>query len=66
VRLFREGLRNSDSIQLLQERLRKLPKEFNGLFECMLFHDITDFYRGQDAQVLFITLEGKYRLLVLS
>jgi hypothetical protein len=66
VRSFQEGLRNGDSIQLLHERLRELPKELNGLFERMLFHDVTDFYRRQAAQMFFITLEAKDTLPLIA
>lgn len=66
VRSFQEGLRNGDSIQLLKERLRTLPRDLNGYFERILFHDVDDFYRREAARMFFVTLEAKENLPLLA
>lgn len=55
VRSLIRGLQNSDSIEILQERLSKMPGDLNAYFERML-DNVEDVYRPDAAKIYHVML----------
>ncbi|KAI1382477.1 hypothetical protein F4677DRAFT_26786 [Hypoxylon crocopeplum] len=66
VKSFQEGFMYGDSVFKLRERLNSIPRDLNQYFERILLSDITEFYRGQSAEMFLVSIQASEDLPLMA